>query len=155
MIKVFGDYMDKFLKVFVDDFNIHNMTWKDNLNHLQFVLLKLRLMNLKLNLSKCEFAKTNIGFLYHVVKHGWNIAWLTKDQSNYRISYTYYCCQCQSLFQFHLTLLWYYHNYVKGYSRIATPLFEFIKKDKMFVWMPLDVKMQLTCWRMHWLRRLF
>jgi len=25
MTKVFGDYMDKFLKVFVDDLNIHNM----------------------------------------------------------------------------------------------------------------------------------
>ncbi len=26
MIKVFGFYWDKFLKVFVDDLNVHNMT---------------------------------------------------------------------------------------------------------------------------------
>jgi len=34
MIKVFGKYMDKFLKVFIDDLNIHNMTWEDHLEHL-------------------------------------------------------------------------------------------------------------------------
>jgi hypothetical protein len=34
MIEVFGKYMDKFLKVFVDDFIIHNMTWEDHLEHL-------------------------------------------------------------------------------------------------------------------------
>lgn len=67
MIEIFGNYMDKFLNFFVGDFNIHNMTWKDNLNHFLFVLLKLKVMNLKLNLSKCEFAKTNIGFIGHVV----------------------------------------------------------------------------------------
>jgi hypothetical protein len=66
MIEFFGDYMDKFLKIFVDDFNIHIMTGEDNLNRFQFVLLKLSVVNLKLNLSKCEFAKTSIGFLGHV-----------------------------------------------------------------------------------------
>jgi hypothetical protein len=28
MIKVFGEYMDKFLKVFVDDLNVHNTMWE-------------------------------------------------------------------------------------------------------------------------------
>jgi hypothetical protein len=31
MTKVFRQYMDKFLKVFVDDLNIHNMIWEDHL----------------------------------------------------------------------------------------------------------------------------
>jgi hypothetical protein len=33
MTKVFGEYMDKFLKVFVDDLNIHSMTWENHLQH--------------------------------------------------------------------------------------------------------------------------
>jgi hypothetical protein len=28
MTKVFGEYMDKFLKVFVDDLSVHNTTWE-------------------------------------------------------------------------------------------------------------------------------
>jgi hypothetical protein len=67
MTKVFGEYMDKFLKVFVDDLNIHNRTWEDHLQHFCFVMMKLREVNLKFNLNKCEFAKTSIGFLSHVV----------------------------------------------------------------------------------------
>lgn len=67
MIEVFGNYMDKFLKVFVDELNIHNMPWENNLNHFLFLPLKLKVVNLKLNLNKCEFAKTSIEFLGHVV----------------------------------------------------------------------------------------
>jgi hypothetical protein len=67
MTEVFGKYMEKFLKVFVDDLNIHNMTWEDHLEHLWFVLLKLREVNLKLSPRKCEYVKTSIGFLGHVL----------------------------------------------------------------------------------------
>jgi hypothetical protein len=49
MIKVFGTYMDKFLKVFVDDLNLHSMTWEEHLEHLRYVLMRLREVNLNLN----------------------------------------------------------------------------------------------------------
>lgn len=60
MTKVFGEYMDKFLKVFVDDLDVHNTTWETHLKHLKFVFLKLKEVNLKLNPNKCEFAKLTI-----------------------------------------------------------------------------------------------
>ncbi len=59
--------MDKFLKVFVDDLNVHNMIWEEHLEHLQYVLMKLREVNLKLNPRKYEFAKTSLVFIGHVV----------------------------------------------------------------------------------------
>lgn len=39
MIEVFGIYLDKFLKFFVDDLNVHNITWEEHLEHLCHVLL--------------------------------------------------------------------------------------------------------------------
>ncbi len=60
-----GPYMDKFFKVFVDDFNIHNMSWEEHLEHLQYVLTRLREMNL--NLNPWKFAKTSLTFLCDVV----------------------------------------------------------------------------------------
>jgi hypothetical protein len=39
MTKVFGEYLNKFLKVFVDDLNIHSHSWEQHLEHLCFVLL--------------------------------------------------------------------------------------------------------------------
>jgi len=67
MTKIFGAYMDGFFKVFVDDLNIHILIWDEHLEHICFVLMKLREMNFKLNPNKCEFSKTNIRFLRHVV----------------------------------------------------------------------------------------
>jgi len=62
MTNVFEAYMDKFLKVFVNDLDIHNLTWEEHLEHLRFVVMKLREVNLKLNPSKSEFTKINICF---------------------------------------------------------------------------------------------
>ncbi len=46
--KGFRTYMDKFLKIFAN-FNIHNMTWEKHLDHLHFVLMKLKEINWKFN----------------------------------------------------------------------------------------------------------
>jgi hypothetical protein len=33
MREVFGAYMDKFLNSFVDDLNVHNLTWEEHIEH--------------------------------------------------------------------------------------------------------------------------
>jgi hypothetical protein len=38
MAEVFKDWIEQFLKVFVDDVNIHNQTWEKHLTHLKDVL---------------------------------------------------------------------------------------------------------------------
>ncbi len=38
MVEVFQDWIDQFLKVFVDDVNIHNQTWEGYFTHLKAVL---------------------------------------------------------------------------------------------------------------------
>jgi hypothetical protein len=59
--------MDKFLKVFVDDMNVHNMIWEEHLEHLWYVFMRLMEVNLKLNPRKCVFTKISLVFLSHVV----------------------------------------------------------------------------------------
>jgi hypothetical protein len=49
MSEVLKDLGDKFLKVFVDDFNIHSESWEEHFQHLDVVFFKLREVNLKLN----------------------------------------------------------------------------------------------------------
>jgi hypothetical protein len=97
-------------------------------------------MNLKLNLSKCEFAKTNIGFLGHVVSRDGTPPNQQKIKTIIELPMLTIVTNIKTFFN----LIGYYYNYVKGYSHIATPLFELTKKDIMSIWMPLDVKMHLT-----------
>ncbi len=49
MSLVFKELGGEFLKVFVDDLNVHSEVWEDHLRHLEVVLAKLREVNLKLN----------------------------------------------------------------------------------------------------------
>ncbi len=67
MSEVFKDLGSKFLKVFVDDLNVHNESWEEHLQHLGVVLYKLKEVNFKLNPNKCCFAAKSITFLGHVV----------------------------------------------------------------------------------------
>jgi hypothetical protein len=37
MIKVFCVYLDKILKVFINDLNVHILSWEEHLEHLHYV----------------------------------------------------------------------------------------------------------------------
>jgi hypothetical protein len=69
MSSVFKELGNKFLKIFVDDLNIHNKNWEKHLQHLEAVLSKLKEVNLKLNPSKCCFVAKSITFLGHMVSN--------------------------------------------------------------------------------------
>ncbi len=55
MSEVFKDLGSKFMKVFVDDLNVHSGSWEEHLQHMDMVMCKLRGVNLKLNPNKCCF----------------------------------------------------------------------------------------------------
>jgi hypothetical protein len=62
MSAVLKELGDKFLKIFVDDFNVHIENCEEHLQHLDVVFFKRRKVNLKLNLNKCCFTAKNITF---------------------------------------------------------------------------------------------
>ncbi len=62
MSEVFKDLGSKFLKVFVDDLDVHNETWEEHLQQLDVVFYKFREINLKLNPNKYCFAAKRLHF---------------------------------------------------------------------------------------------
>jgi len=130
MSLVFKELGDKFLKVFVDDLNVHSENWEDHLRHLEAVLSKLREMNLKLNPGKCCFAAESIVFLGYVVsKEGAKLD-PKKIDAVLRFPKPTTVTSVRSF----LGLTGYYRKYVRRYSRLAGLLFELTKKDVAFVW---------------------
>jgi len=130
MSEVFKDLGDRFLKVFVDDLNIHSENWEDHLQHLEVVLSRLREVNLKLNPNKCCFAAESIVFLGHVV----NKEGTKPDPSKIDAVLHFPTPKTVTNVRSFLGLTGYYRKYIRGYSRIASPLFELTKKDMAFVW---------------------
>jgi hypothetical protein len=97
---------------------------------LDAVLYKLREVNLKLNPNKCCFVANNITFLGHVVNKDGTRPNLGKIEAVLHFPQPKTVINIRSF----LGLTGYYHNYVRGYSRLATPLFELTKRDVDFVW---------------------
>jgi hypothetical protein len=130
MYEVFKDLGDSFLKVFVDDLNIHSESWEDHLQHLEVVLSRLREVNLRLNPNKCCFAAKSIVFLGHVV----NKEGTKPDPSKIDAVLHFPTPKTVTNVRSFLGLTGYYRKYLREYSRIASPLFELTKKDMAFVW---------------------
>jgi hypothetical protein len=68
--KVFMEYSDKFIVVFIDDILIFSKTMEEHEEHLRLVLEKLRSNQLYAKFSKCEFWLTEVAFLGHVISAG-------------------------------------------------------------------------------------
>jgi hypothetical protein len=70
MNKVFMEYLDKFIVVFINDILIFSKTEEEHEKHLRMVLEKLRSNQLYTKFSKCEFWFTELAFLGHVISAG-------------------------------------------------------------------------------------
>jgi hypothetical protein len=70
MNKVFMEYLDKFVVVFIDDILIFSKAGEDHEMHLRLVLEKLRTHQLYTKFNKCEFWLSKVAFLGHVISAG-------------------------------------------------------------------------------------
>ena len=70
MNKVFMEFLDKFVVVFIDDILIFSKTKEEHTEHIRLVLQKLREHKLYAKQSKCEFWLKEVSFLGHVVSNG-------------------------------------------------------------------------------------
>ena len=67
MNRVFKDFLDKFVVVFIDDILIYSKTKEEHEEHLRLTLKRLREHQLYANFSKCEFWLEQVTFLGHIV----------------------------------------------------------------------------------------
>jgi hypothetical protein len=70
MNKVFMEYLDRFVIVFIDDILIYSKSDSDHEEHLRLVLQKLRDNQLYAKFSKCEFWIGEVPFLGHIISNG-------------------------------------------------------------------------------------
>jgi hypothetical protein len=129
MNKVFMEYFDKFVVVFIDDILISSKT-EEHEKHLRLVLEKLRSNKLYAKFSKCEFWLTEVAFLGHVIFAGGVSVdpGEIKDVLNWMPPTT--ALEIQSF----LGLAGYYCQFIKDFSKIAKPMMKLLEKNKAFEW---------------------
>jgi hypothetical protein len=135
MNKVFMEYLDKFVMVFIDDILVYSRNEGEHEGHLRLVLQKLRDHKLYAKLSKCEFWLKQVAFLGHVVSKGG----ISVDPSKVQDVLSWKAPTSVSDIRNFLGLAGYYQRFIEGFSKISKPMTELLQKDKQFKWMPACV----------------
>jgi hypothetical protein len=130
MNKVFIEYLDKFVVVFIDDKLIFSKTKEEHEKHLRLVLGKHRSNQLYAKFSKCEFWLTEVTFLGHVISAGGVLV----DPSKVNDVLNWMPPTTASEIRSFLGLAGYYCLFIKDFSKIAKPIMKLLEKNKAFEW---------------------
>ena len=128
MNKVFMDFLDKFVVVFIDDILIYSKGEDKQKDHLRAVLQRLRDHKLYAKFSKCEFWLKQVGFLGHVL----SAEGIAVDPSKVKDVLDWLPPMTVTQIQSFLGLAGYYRHFIEGFSKIAKPMTELLKKDTKF-----------------------
>jgi ribonuclease HI len=130
MNKVFMEELDQFVVVFIDDILVYSRSAEEHEQHLRVVLGKLRSHQLYAKFSKCEFWLQKVSFLGHVL----TAEGVAVDPEKVTAVSEWKQPTSVSEIRSFLGLAGYYRRFIEGFSRIARPMTELLKKDKKFVW---------------------
>jgi hypothetical protein len=130
MNKIFMEELDKFIVVFIDDILVYSKNREEHEHHLRVVLGRLRAHQLYAKLSKCEFWLEKIAFLGHIL----TTKGIEVDPSKVEAVSKWKQPTSISKIRSFLGMAGYYRRFIKGFSSIAKPMLELLKKDNKFIW---------------------
>ena len=130
MNKVFHDYLDQFIVVFIDDILIYSKTSEEHEEHLRKALERLRREKLYAKLEKCVFWLDRMSFLRHVIS-GEGVA-IDPEKVKAVVEWT----RPTSVFDIRsfLGLTGYHRRFIEGFSKLSGPLTALTRKNARFVW---------------------
>jgi hypothetical protein len=130
MNKLFMEYLDKFVVVFIDDILTFSKTEEEHEKHLRLVLEKLRSNKLYAKFSKCEFWLTEVPFLGHVISAGR----VSVDLGKVKDVLNWMPPTIASEIHSFLGLVGYYCQFIKDFSKIVKLMMKLLEKNKAFEW---------------------
>lgn len=130
MNDVFREEMDTFVIIYLDDILVFSPNEEQHLIDLERVLQKLRENKLYAKLPKCEFFKSEVGFLGHIVSG----KGISVDPAKVKAVVDWPTLTCVLDVQSFLGLVNYYRRFICDLAKIAAPLTELLKKENPFVW---------------------
>ena len=118
MERTMGDLNLRECLIFLDDILIFSQNFEDHLERLERVLSKLKEHGLKLKPSKCEFFKTSVTYLGHVVSQ----SGVKTDPDKIQALASWPEPKNIEELRSFLGFTGYYRRFIKDYARIVKPL---------------------------------
>ncbi|GBG74577.1 hypothetical protein CBR_g18986 [Chara braunii] len=130
MNRIFHDYLDKYVVVYLDDILIFSKTVEEHVAHLDKVLSLLRQHKFKINGEKCEFGRTRVLYLGHEI----SAEGLKPDDAKEASIRDWQRPQPVTEMKSFLGMTGYYRTFVKNYSIVAAPLTDLTRLDTPWEW---------------------
>jgi hypothetical protein len=130
MNRVFKEYLDKFVIVFIDDILVYSATKELHQEHLQLVLETLRKHKLYAKFSKCEFWLREVSFLGHLISGNG----IFVDPAKVEAVMNWKQPKSVTKIRSFLGLAGYYRRFIQDFSRIAYPMTQLTKKGVKYEW---------------------
>ena len=125
MNEVFRPFLRKFVLVFFDDILVYSATAEEHVQHVKAILKTLNHHQLYANRKKCEFGKTEVAYLDHLISQRGVVV----DPSKVQAMWEWPTPRNIKDLRGFLGLSGYYRKFIKNYAHIALPLTELLKKD--------------------------
>ena len=130
MNDVVRPFIDDFVIVYLDDIIVFNKTWEEHSKHVKQTLDVLKKENLYVKLSKCEFGKTSLNYLGHIVGGGE----LKIDPSKVEVIVNWPKPKSATEVRSFLGAAQYWRKFIANFSLIAAPLHALTGLNKVFHW---------------------
>ncbi|GBG60106.1 hypothetical protein CBR_g3350 [Chara braunii] len=130
MNRIFHDYLDKFVIVYLNDILIFSKTDEEHVAHLDKVLSLLRQHKFKINGEKCEFGRTRVLYLGHEI----SAEGLKPDDAKVASIRDWPRPQSVTEIRSFLGMTGYYRTFVKNYSIVAAPFTDLTPIDTPWEW---------------------
>ncbi|KAD4586135.1 hypothetical protein E3N88_23736 [Mikania micrantha] len=130
MNRVFCKFLDKFVIVFIDDILIYSNSKEEHEGHLRIVLETLRRKKLYAKFSKCDFWLSQVAFFGHIV----SAEGIMMDPAKIEAITKWPTPTSATEVRSFLGLAGYYRRFIEGFSVIALPLTQLLRKGVKFSW---------------------
>ncbi|KMQ92398.1 enzymatic polyprotein endonuclease reverse [Lasius niger] len=122
------------LFVYLDDIVVYARSLEEHKIKIENLMQRLRKANLQLQPEKCQFLRNEVVYLGHVIGSDG----VKPDPNKIHAMKNFPIPKNPKNIKQFLGLTGYYRRFIKNFSKIAKPLTDLLKKDKPFIWTPLQ-----------------
>lgn len=130
MNTVLADQLRQNVLVFVDDILVYSRTLEEHKNHLRQVFETLSKHQLRVKLSKCSFAQTQLSYLGHII----SADGVSTDPEKIQVVRQWPVPVSVKDVRSFLGLAGYYRKFVRHFGIISKPLTKLLRKGQPFIW---------------------
>ena len=123
MNQLFAPLLHKCVCVYLDDLLVYSRTKEEHYKHLRDVFALLRKHSLRIKTSKCEFFKSQLKFLGHILSSDG----LNPDPKKVQVVTDWTTPKSVQDVRSFLGLANYFRKYIQGYAKLAAPLTNLLK----------------------------